>query len=72
MMTTNAVADICRRHGVPLDHGFVMADFLIHGRQGYWLECAYDWFRFNKSPIQFDIFVGEIGVHAAKWRAANA
>lgn len=29
---TNTVANICKAHGVPLEHGFAIADFIIHGR----------------------------------------
>lgn len=41
---TNTVANICKAHNVPLVHGFAVADFLIHRRDGGLLIYALEWF----------------------------
>lgn len=42
---TNTVANICKAHGVPLEHGFIVADAVIHGRYGIWYGEAVQYFQ---------------------------
>lgn len=44
---TNTVAKICEAYGVPLEHGFAIADRIIHGRDGYSYRAAHFWAAHN-------------------------
>lgn len=60
---TNTVAKICAAHGVPLEHGFVLADFVTHGRVTFWTGEALRWFneKYGETEQTFSRELGELG-----------
>lgn len=64
MNTTNPVAAICRAHGVPLNHGFVIADQVMHARDNvYWVTQAREWMLENLSSKKTDAFIDDLLDH---------
>lgn len=71
MNTTNPVAAICREHDVPLNHGFVIADQVMHARGGYWTEQARGWLADNKTQGQTDRFIDDLLDHCYRLGVPN-
>lgn len=54
---TSPVKNCSEAHGVPVEHGYVVADYILHGRTGYWQTRARDWLAENLGPQhQVDFF----------------
>ena len=62
---TNTVANICKAHGVPLNHGFVVADAVIHGRYGVWYGQAVNYF-INNGGAPAAAFLNDL-VDQGRW-----
>lgn len=60
---TNTVASICKAHGVPLEHGFIVADAVIHDRydRTFWLADSEDYLGETLRPQQrMDDFINDL------------
>lgn len=54
---TKPIQNIAEQCGIPLDHAFVIADYMLHDRENQpWIKHAEDWGRAN-SLLMFNFII---------------